>query len=90
MTFREMGRVIDQLNFSRGKRRFIAIMGIGWGGGMFVGMTLIGWYRSSFKWSALWGHGWLPISLCIWLVGGYLFGLSMWRGLEKRVRSDSI
>jgi len=55
---------------------------------MFVSMTLIEWLRNSFKLSALWNHGWLPLSFCLWLMFGSWFGLWMWQRLVKRIEAD--
>jgi hypothetical protein len=61
------------------KNRFILTFGVlGWG---VLGGTLFAWWMSSSRGTSFWG--WLAISLPIWCLGGYVFGLTLWRGLRK-------
>ena len=61
------------------KNRFILTFGVlGWG---VLGGSLFAWWMSGSRGTSLWL--WLAISLPIWCLGGYVFGLVLWRGLRK-------
>jgi hypothetical protein len=73
-----------------GKDRFIVRVGIlGWGGFMFVIMTLLDLVRTRPPSSS--GHYILDtaLNLVIWPLGGYFVGRSLWHSYEKRFSEQS-
>ncbi len=65
----------------RGKQRFALWFGvIGWGGFMIIFMACA---RMLFERERL-DLPWVFISLVIWPIAGYFFGLRLWRSLDEK------
>lgn len=62
------------------KNRFILTFGVlGWG---VLGGCVFAWWMASSQGTSL--GFWLAISLPLWCLGGYAFGLALWHGLRTR------
>lgn len=62
---------------ARGRARYVALVGGGYGVAMFLFMTF-------FQFRNLLNPRFIVISALLWLIGGALFGFAMWTVGERR------
>jgi uncharacterized membrane protein len=69
---------------AKGKRSFVLRLGLPWGGFMFVIMAAQDLFRNvPYPRSAIYYVLHIATGLLIWSLGGYWFGLAMWRFFDS-------
>jgi hypothetical protein len=87
--YRQSQKKVWEYFYQLGKKRFILLYGIlFWGGIMFAAMTFLEIRRDHNPLSGIWNIAWLGVQFCLYCIGGYIFGLLMWRHIEHEVLSS--